>query len=290
MKVNPMLMELARGEWLMDVNTLSTWSPIAYKILSGEDFSIDSSTASIMTVVDSKGVMHHPDKDGHIETPKGSVAIINMIGPILKYGDWCAYGADDIVNALKAADNNPNIKGTVFIVDGPGGAVSAIGPFIEFAKTKTKPVIGLADEAFSLHYWALCAVSDYKMADNNVSAGFGSVGVVASYLDNREHLEKLGFKFHDIYPDESKHKNEAVKLALEGKYDLIKKEHLSPVAIKFQDAVRAACPSLKEATGVLTGKTFSADKALEYGMIDGIGSLDKAIEKIHVLSEINALQ
>ena len=79
----------------------------------------------------------------------------------------------------------------------------------------------------------------------------------------------------------------AVKLALEGKYELITTEHLSPLAIQFQNAVREACPNLKEEIGVLTGKTFGADKALEYGMIDAIGSLDQAINRLHILSELN---
>ena len=74
---------------------------------------------------------------------------------------------------------------------------------------------------------------------------------------------------------------------MDGKYDMIKEEHLSPIAIKFQEAVRAACPNLKEEVGVLTGKTFNAEKALEYGMIDAIGSMDQAIQRLHIMSELN---
>jgi protease-4 len=147
--------------------------------------------------------------------------------------------------------------------------------------------VAIADECASLHYWAMCAIADYKMADNNVSAAFGSVGVVASFADNRKYLESLGYVFHDIYPKESLHKNQAVQLALQGKYEMITEDHLSPLAIKFQNAVRAACPNLKEEIGVLTGKTFGADLALEYGMIDAIGSLDQAMNKLHIMSELN---
>ncbi|MNR48074.1 hypothetical protein D3C85_1672660 [compost metagenome] len=51
--------------------------------------------------------------------------------------------------------------------------------------------------------------------------------------------------------------------------------------------MRAACPNLIEEVGVLTGKTFGADKALGYGMIDSIGSRDQAINRLHVKSELN---
>ncbi len=213
-----------------------------------------------------------------------------MIGAVVKYGDWCTYGADEIAGALRFADSNPNIRYTILVIDGPGGSVSSIGPLLEFKKSKKKPVIGLADQCCSLHFWALVSVCDYKMADNDVSALFGSVGVVCSLVDNKEYLEKLGYKFHEIYPDESKHKNEAFRLVMEGKYDMIKEEQLSPLARKFQAGVKAGCPNLKaNVSGVLTGKTFPADAALEYGMIDSIGGMTKAFEVGEMLSELNAL-
>lgn len=287
MKVNNSLMDLMRGEWLMSLQGINAHASLFHKIISGQDVEFEKSTKSILTVIDDNGQMVRPDSGGMLNAPKGSVAIVDMIGPVMKYGDWWNYGSIEIVHALRAADNNPNIIGTVFNVDSPGGAVSAIGPFKEFGKTKTKPIVGLGDQVASLGFWAMCAVSDHKMADNNISASFGSVGIVLSYIDTRKYLESFGYVFHDVYPDESEHKNEAWNLMIQGKYELIKKEHLSPLAIKFQDDVRAACPNLQEEIGVLTGKTFFADDALKYGMIDSIGGIDQAINRLHIMSELN---
>jgi protease-4 len=287
MQVNKLLMDIMRSEWLMSFEGLTAYAPIAHNIITGKSVDIGNKTSAIITVLDDNGKKVQKDENNKMIVPAGSVAVIDMIGPVIKYGDFCTYGADEIVNALKMADANPNIIGTVFNVDGPGGSVSAIGPFMDFGANKKKPVIALADQACSLHYWSMCAVADYKMADNNVSAQFGSVGVVSSFADNRKYLENLGYVFHEIYPKESQHKNEAFRLAMDGKYDMIKEEHLSPIAIKFQNAVRAACPNLKEELGVLTGKTFNAEKAVEYGMIDAIGSMDQAIQRLHVMSELN---
>jgi protease-4 len=287
MKVNNSLMDLMKAEWALSIEGINIYANVFHKIITGETVEFEKSTKAILSVFDDNGKVVLPDSNGMLNAPKNSVAIVDMIGPIMKYGDWWSYGGLEIVNALRAADNNPNIIGTIFNVDSPGGAVSAASPFVEFGKTKTKPVVGIGDQVNSLGYWAMCAVSDHKMADNNISASFGSVGIVLSYIDTRKYLESLGYVFHDVYPDESIHKNEAWNLMLQGKYDLIKTEMLSPLAIKFQEIVRSSCSNLKEETGVLTGKTFGADLALKYGMIDSIGSQHQAMQKLHILRELN---
>lgn len=287
MKVNSLLSDLYRGEWFMDVHSISAYAPLIKKLISAEEVTVQKNEeARVLNILDQNGKAVTPDGEGALSIPKGSTAHVYMVGPVLKYGDWCTYGADDIVSALRFANAQENIKAIVMHTDGPGGAVSAIGPFLQFAKEKKKPVAVFGDAMMSLHYFAAVTVADFIYADNDVSARFGSVGIVSSFIDSRPVMEEMGYKFHEIYPEESKHKNEAFLLALEGKYDMIKEEHLSPIAKKFQAAVRAGRPNLSEATGVLTGKTFSADQSLEYGMIDGIGSMDSVYERLEMLVEI----
>jgi protease-4 len=286
MKVNPILSDIYRGEWLLNVHSILSFAPIISKLLAGDEVIFEKTGAALLKVSDKTGRRIYQDEDGGMEIPPGSIAEISMMGPVLKNGDFCTYGADEIVRALRFANEAKNIKGIVFHIDGPGGSVNAIGPFLQFAKEKKKPVIGLIDSAYSLHYWAAVSVCDRILADNDVSAGTGSVGVVLSFIDSRPVLEEKGYVFHDIYPEESKHKNEAFNLAREGKYDMIKAEHLSPVARKFQEAVKKGRPNLKDATGVLTGKTFNAELSMEYGMIDGIGTLESAKELIAILNEL----
>ena len=290
MKVNPLLQDLSRGLWAMSFEGLNFWGPLAHKLLSGETIDAPLEPKSLLSVFDAKGNPVARNEDGDIAAPKGSVAVINIKGALIKEGDWCTYGALEIVDALLAADRNPNIIGTVAYFDGPGGAVSAVAPFQAFAKVKTKPIIGLYDQCCSAHLWAMLAISDHVMAENDISAIIGSCGVVLSFVDNRQYLEKLGYKFHEIYPEESKAKNEAFTLALEGKYDLIKKEMLSPLAIKFQDAVKTARPNLKlDEPGVITGKTFFTDHAIEIGLTDSKGTLTDAIERVKIMSEMKSL-
>ena len=291
MKINQLALDIQRGLWAISPEALSVFGPIAYEIISGKRTAenIDK-PKSCLSFVDAKLNPIRADKDGSVNITEGSVAVVEMIGPLMKYGDWCSYGANDIVLALEIADNHPNVIGTILKVDGPGGSVSSVGPFVEFGKRKQKPIVGLYDQACSAHLWTMLAVSDHVMADNNISSLIGSIGVVLSWADNHKYLESIGYEFHEVYPEESKHKNEAARLAMEGKYDLIKKEMLSPMAIQFQEFVKSKRPNLNtKETGVLTGKTFGADKALELGFIDAIGSFREAKQMVEILAELKSV-
>ena len=288
MKVNRLISEIIKGEWLIDFNNLNAYNTIVEKLLSGQQLDLTRETKSILNFVDGNGNVLKENDEGIVQVPQGSIAVVKMIGEVIKYGDYCVYGADEIVAALTQANNMKNVIATIFIIDGPGGSVSSIGPFQYFAKhIKSKPIIGLCDQALSLHYWTAVTVCDHIMADNDVSARFGSVGVVLSFADNKKALEEKGIKLHEIYADESEHKNKAFQLAREGKYEAIKEEFLAPLAKKFQAGVRANRPGLLEEVGVLTGKTFFADEALRLKMIDSIGGMDAAMRQAIILSSIN---
>lgn len=284
-------MDIMRGAWAIQPEALQFYGPLAYNIIYGKSNTLDvPKPESSMHILDSSGNRLTEDKDGNVNIPENSVAVVKMIGAMVKYGDWCTYGALDYVSMLDFANNHPNIVGTVIVVDGPGGSISGIGPFVEFSKRKTKPIVALYDTSCSAHLWAMLAVSDYIMADNNISSAIGSIGVVLHWVDNRKYLEGLGYEFHEVYPDESEHKNKAIRLAMEGKYELIKKEMLSPMAIQFQQYVTSKLPNLKkDVPGVLTGKTFGADEAIDIGFTNSIGSMQEAKDMVYMLAEINEI-
>jgi len=227
------------------------------------------------------------------EIPTGSIAVIDCVGPIMKYWSWWFVGADEIVAQLDFANSLENIEAIVLRIDGPGGAVSAISPFIDFASRKQKPLVALCDASLSLHRWIPDAVADYQMADNDISARFGSVGVVSTWTDATKYYEAMGVVMEEVYPKESEHKNEIWRLYKDdpdAAKKMLRDMHLSPMAIKFQEAVKAAHPNLLEEEGVLSGRTFTAEDAVRIGMINGIGNLQEAMRIAQSLSEMSAIE
>ena len=286
MNINPLISEIRRGLWSLDITNMNAYASIVENILAGKAIEFPGITkpSSLMNILDNSGNTLRPAPDGSIDIPPNSIAQVSMVGEVIKNGDYCVYGADEIVAALYRAQSNPNVDATVFRIDGPGGAVAAIDIFRDFARNKTKPVVGLLGDALSLHYWTAVTCCDHLISDGDVSPRFGSVGVVCSFMDTRKAMETMGYIKNDIYADESEHKNDAFRLALEGKFDLIKAEHLSPLALKFQESVKTGRPNIVEEVGVLTGKTFYAEKAVKLNMIDGIGNVKDAISKARGLA------
>jgi protease-4 len=222
------------------------------------------------------------------EIPEGSVAVVNMVGPMTKYSSWWMLGANEVIWQLDFLNNISNVAAIVGYVDGPGGSTAALPLFQDFALRKKKPIVTLADASLSLHKFIPDVIADYQMAENKLVSRFGSYGVVSSWQDATKYYENLGVKFFEEYPDESKHKNEiwrAFKDDEEKGRKMLKEMLLSPMAKDLQAIVKAAHPNIIEEEGVLTGRTFGTDDAIRIGMINKQGNMMEAMQVAKALAE-----
>ncbi len=135
----------------------------------------------------------------------------------------------------------------------------------------------------------LCASAAYYAASycneiiaaNEVSAEFGSIGVMMSFPDYAKYYESAGIKVHTIYSNLSDYKNAPFEAAKKGDYASIRDEELDPLARDFQENVkknRGNCLKL-ETEGLLRGRMFYHREALEVGLIDAIGTQDYAVQR-----------
>ncbi len=296
-----LLSQITRGAFMIDPrhaiglgdhvsHILSKDKPFA-EVPEREDFKIKLFNPSEGSINGQSGFqMAVSQSDSSYDSvPKGSTAIFSIHGTMLKYGTWCDYGTEEIAGFIREAVHHKNIGSIVLDVDSGGGSVSAIPPLlqvIEEAKAAGKPVVASVDLCASAALYTASACNSI-IATNSVSSEIGSIGVMISFWDVIPKYEAEGYKFHKIYATQSTDKNQAFEMALEGKYDLIKSELLDPLAIEFQNHFKAARSGKlnEEIPGILTGKTFFAKQALEYGMIDEIGPLDLAVERAQQLAE-----
>ncbi len=217
------------------------------------------------------------------KVPKNSAVIIPLSGPMFKDDSFCFYGTETISELIISAAKHPSVSSIIIKCHSPGGTVDSIAPLLyakDVVKAMNKTIIGFGDQVSSAAYYFLSSL-DLIIASNNISANFGSIGVMANFVDTQPVQEKAGVKFHEVYPPESNFKNLPFNQALKGKYNLLIQEHLSPLAIRFKEDVRNNRKGKINLSvkGILAGRDFNANDALKHGLIDFVGNINFAISK-----------
>ena len=289
--MNPILAEILSGAWLISKERSTAYASILLSMLKGESFSdVDSAIARERNRSYVIGAMgDQPQRFGFADTniPEGSVAIIPIRSEILKYDQPCGpRGSQSILSDVKSADQNPNIKSIVLVVDSPGGQVTGTDLLAEAICNSTTPVVAYIEGmAASAAYWIISGAS--KIIASSDLDRIGSIGTMLMVEDLQPALEAQGVKFHEIYASLSVDKNADVNQVLDGKYESYQKNVLDVINSKFLSSIKANRPGLNDST--LTGKMYFAPKAIALGLIDEIGSLEYAITVAAALSPVTTV-
>lgn len=261
--------EILRGNWLIDSPNLENYKTLAETLLSGKIQQMDKPV-----IYD---ILLQRENIGNKIVEKNKVAVISMIGEMTKYGGVCSFGATDFTAEILSAENNNEIKGIILFFDGPGGNADAITLFQSIKGKITKPVVALVDRACSLHYWIAAMLSEHIMLNNDFSAECGSIGSMIIF-------ERPKNEIVIIRPPESQDKNQGIIDALSGDYTLLE-ERLSVLSQRFQKEVKENRPQIKDEA--LHGKTYFPKEAIEMGLADSIGDIQKAYELVLAKSELS---
>jgi len=304
MKHSNLLTALMFGKWFIDPRTAFAQKDIVDKLLnrefSGDAFAHIYSEKNPLHITAEGDQRILAESSQYDKIAEGTTAIFPLIGPMLKYGTLCSYGTLEIAEAIKEAAKHKNIDSFLLNIDSGGGSVDAIPPMIDaikFAQSMGKPVVALVDLCASAAYYTAIYCNEI-IADNDLSSEIGSVGVMMSFTDYQKYYKEKNIEQHIVYSNLSDWKNLTYRKAItdtkegedpESRYDLLKSEELDPLAEQFQTAVRnRRSDKLKTDTeGILSGRMFFAKKAVEKGLIDGIGDISIALKRAKKLRELN---
>ena len=276
-------LDIMRGHWLL--HNVESMLPLAASFLAGRAVNADSPIAEPRMYGDD---IDYEDPASCPDSSEKKVFIVPLHGTMTKYSNCVSYGTAGLAESIVEKASDDEVIGMILDIDSPGGAVNSIMPLVEAIsvfKNSGKPVIAHCDQCASAALW-VASKCDAIFLDNEMSQ-IGSLGAYVSIIDNSTTEE--GAKVVTIYADESEDKNKAVRDALDGKFEAMKKE-LSVLVGKFRAAVTAGRPSLKtEAEGVMTGAMFYPDEAMAVGFADGVATLKECVENIFVRAELNKI-
>ncbi|MGE4291707.1 MAG: signal peptide peptidase SppA [Desulfovibrio sp.] len=194
----------------------------------------------------------------------------------------------EIVSRLKLAEKDDAVRAVILKINSPGGGVTASDilhhELTEFRKRTTKPVVALfMDVAASGGYYIALPADRIVCHPTSVT---GSVGAVVFLPRVDGLLEKLGVNVDVAKSGRNKDMGSPFRQSTEEERALAQ-TLINEMGGRFQRLVREA-RHLDDAAmeTVATARIFTAQQALELGLVDQLGYLQDAFAEARALAEL----
>lgn len=228
---------------------------------------------------------------GAVEGDSKRVVVINFKQPVIKFTDaWYGWlGTQSYIRILTDLLNDDTVMGVVMDVDSGGGQVYGTPEFYDFMKlfAEKKPLVIYAGGYLCSGAYYLAAPASWIVANKRADA-VGSIGAYTVLMDFNGMWEKFGAKVHTIYSSLSEEKNKAhrdVMNETDKDYKQYVKMELDPIVEDFIQDMKEVRPQIKDEA--FKGGVWSGKESLAIGLVDELGSLDTAIQKVYELSNNN---
>lgn len=278
------LHSLFGGRWFIEEQYGQSLLPSLFSILNGRTLTpsvIKSPQSFISTkagVISANNFDSDPQKDNY-------VLVIPVKDPVYKYDQECGPSGTKTKQRIMARhENDPACKGVVLDIDSGGGQVSGTPEFYDFVKNYSKPVVAYTDGVMCSAAYYIGSAADHIIANKRADA-IGSIGTMIHFIDLTGAYEKLGAKVITEYATKSTEKNKDFEDLIKGDPKGYIKNVLDPITDDFHKDMKAVRQNLKDE--VLKGGTFGSEASLKNGLIDEIGTIQTAIDKVFSLSEKN---
>ncbi|MFQ5798351.1 MAG: signal peptide peptidase SppA [Bacteroidota bacterium] len=219
------------------------------------------------------------DQDFEVAGKGEKVAVVELRGLILD--------SREVVRQFKKYRENKSVKGIVFRVESPGGAVVPSQEIYEEVK-KTRDsgkavVVSIGSLGASGGYYVSCGATRIVANPGSIT---GSIGVISQFLHYDELMDKLGIaettiksgKFKDA-GSWARRMNEQEKKYFQNLMDDVHGQFIGVVEVERNiDHDR-----LLE---FADGRVFTGRRALEFGLVDTLGTYEDAIAIAAELSGI----
>lgn len=229
------------------------------------------------------------DAKGTVLIGNQRIKVIPIIGPITKYGDLCSYGSQDYQAMIAAANADAQVDGMVLLIDSPGGSVDGTPELGGVIKNSKKPIGVFGDGTVASAAMWLASQASVIVANKNNPTELGSIGAFAIDQDFTNLMDANRIqKVRMIRAPQSTEKalaNPFETLTAEAEADV--KESLRAVVADFIQVVKEGRGDKLDAKaeGLFKGRMFDAYKAKQIGLIDAVGTLGTAVNKVAALAK-----
>ena len=188
------------------------------------------------------------------------------------------YSRGSIINQIKVASADPNVKAILLSVNTPGGGVYETAEIYNALKNSGKDVyVAMKKQATSGGYYISMAA---KKIYANSETTTGSIGVIMSYVSAQKFLNEHGIKQETIRSGDQK----AIGGLAEDLPESTRKIYQEQNKEAYDRFVKAIAEgrnmSEDEVKKLADGRTYSGKQAVENKLVDKIGTEDELINLI----------
>jgi protease-4 len=190
----------------------------------------------------------------------------------------------DLVDLIRQAADDPEVKAVVLAVNSPGGSVVASDEVHHALEGLGKPVVVVMGEVAASGGYYISAGADWILANPNTLTG--SIGVISQFPNAEGLMEKVGVDFvvitsgprkdfgspyREMTPEERRYWQSMVDEIYEGFVDVV---------------AQGRGLAEEEVRKLADGTVYTGRMALKLGLIDSLGYEDDAIVKAAELGGI----
>lgn len=227
------------------------------------------------------------------KTASNKVAIIDVSGALLK-------GNGFVKDQIDQVRRDKSVKAVVLRINSPGGTVTASDYIYHHLKQLKKDrdiplVVSMGSICASGGYYVAMAVGDQQdVIYAEPTTWTGSIGVIIPHYDVSGLLEAWHVKDDSIASHKFKQLGSPTRKL--GPEDRAEERAILQALVDdsfegFKEVVRAGRPMFRDNDSALdevaTGQVFTANQALEAGLIDRIGFIEQAIDRAVELAALS---
>jgi protease-4 len=247
--------------------------------------------ANALVLGGSRGLQNRVQESffSHNPSARQKIAILSVEGVIVE-------GEGFIGQQIERARKDDDVKAVVLRVDSPGGTITASDyihhHLCRLTEETNKPlVVSMGGLAASGGYYVSMAVGDTpESIFAEPTTWTGSIGVIIPLFQAAELMEKLGVEENAIVSHPLKDMGSFSRPLTEEERAIFQ-QLVDESFGRFKEVVKSGRPKFHDNPEALdklaTGQIFTADQALEHGLIDEIGFIEKAIDRAIALAGLS---
>lgn len=203
---------------------------------------------------------------------------IELVGPIID--------VSKTLENIEKAKTDTNIKGVLFVVDSPGGAVA---PSVEVAYAikelkQIKPVVVyasgvIASGSYYASIWANKIIA-------NPGSMVGSIGVIMQGVNTKELMDKIGIQTQTVKAGKYKESGTPTRKWTEFEEKQLQSVIDDTYNMFITDVATARNLDIKNYTSFADAKIFTSKQAKDVGLVDEVANITVAQKTLAELSKV----